>query len=502
MKTKRVWNSLLCSVLSVCLLALCLFLPAAADEVLNPAVHEVVRVVGVQEAVSAGATATSLRFVGAVDSLNFARVGFLIAARWRDADGAIHIGSQTVDKWTTSVYTSVLANGADGCRAVTAAELGATYIFALSVLEVPIGADVQVDFTVTPYSLAADLSPVEDNYMKYTANPVAYSFVNGKFTKTADPLRATLARAAGTDLRVMHSNVLGTIDSARAAIISERGRAELLADTYRAYAPDVITFNEMNADRPDARITPHVKELLSDDYIFVNAAYLALYPDLPNQSSVDVRVVQRTYAFPIAYRRDAGLTLIDAGFSYFNGEMVSYHGCSWAVFERTDGNRFLVASAHLPKNVELNESGNEVASDKWARQVMEIVNVARARYGNLPLILNADWYFAQNAWAVAYNYMIAQGLEDASETALAKHSVGMGTFHEFGVEQTGRIEEDIVFVTSTYVKPLAHKVIVDYYTNNSSDHYPVLADLQLFRTPFEELSSGTPMQIDFTAFFG
>lgn len=278
-----------------------------------------------------------------------------------------------------------------------------------------------------------------------------------------------IPRSAGTDLRVMHSNVLGTLGEKENGYTDEQ-RAELLADTYLLYYPDVLTLNEMNPGA-NRTMTNALIRLLSPYYTFVDATYLGLYPDVAGQ---DGRTTARQYSFPVAYRKDAGLRVLDAGFNYL-ADMLPYHGCAWTVLETAEGNRFLAASVHLSENVD----DNKKASTRWVENVMEIVNVARDRFGKLPLVLNGDWYFAQTGtYKVAYNYMIAQNLADVSETADAKHSVGCGTFHTIGMEQRNRIEEDLIFITPEWFRVLSHKVLVDFYTTNGSDHYPVLADLQ------------------------
>ncbi len=89
-----------------------------------------------------------VRFIGSIDSLEYAEVGFVITAQ----DGAY--------KWEKSVskvYTTVLAN--NGLKEYTAAELrkgSSGYIYALSITDVPIKAEggeiaLDVTFIVTPY---------------------------------------------------------------------------------------------------------------------------------------------------------------------------------------------------------------------------------------------------------------------------------------------------------------------------------------------------------------
>lgn len=289
--------------------------------------------------------------------------------------------------------------------------------------------------------------------------------INGNIRNTADP--KALARYEGTDLRLMHSNVL--LSESVANNYTPQQRAELLVDTYLIYSPDIITFNEMIEGRA---ITSYIRIMLAEYYTFVDADYLELFED---PETMDANLKARNYATPIAYRKDAGLTPLKSGFSYLS-DMISYHGAAWTVFEMENGNRFVALSAHF--------SENKDADGKWittfAEDTIRILNVARKEYGDLPVVMNGDWFAWQKT--APYLYFTELGFVDASETAIKQHSVGIGTFHDVGVGETGRAEEDIVFINPGWFTALAHKNLVDFYTVNGSDHYPVLVDIRFNRS--------------------
>ena len=131
---------------------------------------------------------TSVRFIGALDNLNYSQVGFLITAKWKDASGAVHVGTKTVDKGTPTVYTSIRVTTNSGYQVVTAADLGVQYLVAVVIDGVPIGDAVQVDFTITPYSVPIGETPAADqsNYTRYITQ--TFSFVNGVYENAASPL--------------------------------------------------------------------------------------------------------------------------------------------------------------------------------------------------------------------------------------------------------------------------------------------------------------------------
>ena len=280
-------------------------------------------------------------------------------------------------------------------------------------------------------------------------------------------------RPEETDLRVMQSNVKDD------GLNNDPIRADLLFRTYIAYAPDVITFNELNPrdSKAEGNIPLRLKQLLEPYYTILDGAeYLPIFsePEKP-----DFRVAQRKFGFPVAYRKNAGLTLIDSAFSYHT-RMEYFHGTAWAVLEK-NGFRFLVAANHLAENVTVDENGVKTTSTVWVEQVMQVLRAAKDRHGELPMILNGDWYFARNLRADVYQYMLAQGLNDTSQSALVKCSEGIGTFHNLGEAQTNWAHEDIIFASTGAFRALRHEVVVNDDTIRGSDHYPVVADLQFIR---------------------
>ncbi|MBR7098916.1 MAG: hypothetical protein IKC59_05825 [Clostridia bacterium] len=281
--------------------------------------------------------------------------------------------------------------------------------------------------------------------------------------------RRAYERVEGTDIRVMQSNVLGTIRD-RENGYTDQQRLELLVDTYLFYMPDVITFNELHNNRD--MLFRKMKAMLETYYTFVEAEYLDLFPEITGSTA--------TCSTLIAYRNGADLTVLDAGYSYLS-DAVNYHGAQWAVFETADGNRFLVTAVHLSQNTD--KEGNEITA--WAEDVMEIVNVAREDYGDLPVVMGGDWYFGKGWYGEAYDYIIEQGFDDASEVATNKYSPAIGTSHTIGIGKQDGVEQDLIFINPQWFKALSHKIVVDFYTVNSSDHYPVFADLQFLKSSGE-----------------
>ena len=81
-----------------------------------------------------------VRFVATLDSLAFDAVGFEVVAYWQDAEGAL--ATKTYSVSCKTVYEEILAKDEAGVPiAVTASSLGAEYIYALSIVNVPATAE-------------------------------------------------------------------------------------------------------------------------------------------------------------------------------------------------------------------------------------------------------------------------------------------------------------------------------------------------------------------------
>lgn len=300
--------------------------------------------------------------------------------------------------------------------------------------------------------------------------------VSGDIKNSTD--KKAMDRVEGTDIRVMQNNVLRAVYANEYQTdYTEQQRAELLADTYLMYLPDVIILNEMINGMELPAMLP---TLLSEYYEFTDAEYLGLYEDPEKGSGLHYQNLKdRKYATLIAYRKGAGLTEIESGFSYLSN-MISYHGVSWTVFEKSDGNRFLAVSAHLSNNKNTDGTYGTTYTD----DLLKIINVARTKYGDLPVIVAGDFFFYNAPNCAPYNLIIESGFADVSETADNKHSEGIGTSHALGEGSQGgySTEVDMIFVSADWFVPLSHKIIISVGTVNGSDHYPVLSDIKFSKS--------------------
>lgn len=124
---------------------------------------------------TAGGT-QSVRFIGALQTLQASAVGFEITATYLE-DGVLK--TKSWNRETGTVYTSVMATVDGETTKVSANELGGSYVVAIAVENVPVGIG-QIDFTIRAY-LTVD-------GVKAYSEAMTVSFVNGEYSAEAAPL--------------------------------------------------------------------------------------------------------------------------------------------------------------------------------------------------------------------------------------------------------------------------------------------------------------------------
>jgi endonuclease/exonuclease/phosphatase family metal-dependent hydrolase len=137
-----------------------------------------------------------------------------------------------------------------------------------------------------------------------------------------------------------------------------------------------------------------------------------------------------------------------------------------------NGRKFIVSVSHY---------ADSRSDNKWAKEHLAAINDAQSKNGGkLPVILTGDLYtsYASSSSASGYKYIVSQGLYDAQRDAKlnANLDIAHGTFHQIGKRQTGRISEDFIFYTKE-MSALAFKVLTSKDIDDTSDHYPVIADI-------------------------
>lgn len=311
--------------------------------------------------------------------------------------------------------------------------------------------------------------------------------VSGNIKAEIDTLeKSMLERADGTDLRVFHWNMAApyhdpNVTKPPVVYDSAITRGEVMADIILQLLPDIITTNEFyeshngNTDFFDA-----VMGELGEYYTCLKSPY-----DKGKPIAGADAIPGKTINSNIIYRNDAELSVVGSSWRYStektttsgtnpNG-FVYYHGSHTAVFSTKDGTKFIVSTSHY---------ADSRSSNKWAKEHLSAISDTQAKYGEgklLPVILTGDLYtgYTSSSANSGYKYLVSQGLKDAQRTALvnANNNISHGTFHNIGERQTTRISEDFVWYTDE-MQALAFKVLTSKDIDDTSDHYPVIADIK------------------------
>lgn len=255
----------------------------------------------------------------------------------------------------------------------------------------------------------------------------------------------TIERTEGTELRVMNNNVLWL--PPQNALLSTNARMAVIAEAFDHYAPDVFTLQEMEEG---------IKKIL-----------------LPLLTATDDKyaIAPSDGWSVIVYNTDL-LTLIESGYEYFEPYERS-KGFAWAVFEMTDGRRFIVTSAHYVLNPKEDESQGPILRGLNSLQKLEKINALRQTY-QCGAISGGDYFCSKGG--PAYENMMQGGFIDPAETATVKKMANVETHHTLGEpNETGK-GIDLILCTPDFA-PLTHRIMVrNPYLMHATDHTPEYVD--------------------------
>lgn len=300
------------------------------------------------------------------------------------------------------------------------------------------------------------------------------------------------ARADETDLRVMHWNMAAPYLQTNGAIYTDnRARGEIMADSILQLYPDILTTNEFYASHNgDTTFYNAVMGELGEYYNVLESRY---EQDKPIEGADAIS--GKTINSNIIYKKSAGMTVISSGWRYASEKTatteenpdgwVYYHGYHTAVFKTYYGDRFIISVAH---------NADSRMETKWVQEqlaAVEDARVASESADNISVILTGDMYTFVNhsadASGAGYHYLQSQGYLDAQISALVNANAPdgcidldnrkHGTFHDIGIKQVQRASEDFIW-TKNGLTALKFKVLTFKEVQDTSDHYPVVADLK------------------------
>ena len=284
-------------------------------------------------------------------------------------------------------------------------------------------------------------------------------------------------RAEGTDLRVMHWNMAAPyLNDANKVYTDNSIRGEIMADMILYFFPDIITTNEFYLGHGSNKLYAAVMKELSEYYDILDDSPYEIGKPNPDSKPKNQFKLGPTIHENILHKKELGFKVKWSGWRY-NYENVYYHGYHTAVFERPNGQNLIVAVGHY---------ADSRTSTRCAEEHLAAINDAIAASGvsaSTPTIITGDMYTWNNnsdgVYATGYNFWVDQGYSDSqvSATVNGNKTQYHGTFHTIGVEQGGRAGEDFVWYKNG-LEALCYKVLVNQLSTDTSDHYPVMADLK------------------------
>ncbi len=276
----------------------------------------------------------------------------------------------------------------------------------------------------------------------------------------------------GGDIRIMSNNVWDC-DSNKPAWeaigenCSAKTRAEGLAATYMAYAPDVICLQEMSI-----LMIGHIRKHLRDNGFSYDLLSYTVGSDADNTC--------------ILYRTDT-LKLLDKGHHEFtygnNGGSKSY---TWGYFEqKATGKTFAALSTHMWYKSESEAPGSDKSRENQAAEIVAAMNKVIEKY-NCPVFIMGD--FNTRTTTDAFKVFTDGGFKNtyslASEFAdnhKGRHTCGAEGFaleNSSGTYSRDAIDHILLKNgenTNIYVFDHARP----YFYIKLSDHYPVFVDATL-----------------------
>jgi len=295
------------------------------------------------------------------------------------------------------------------------------------------------------------------------------TILSGDVIKDIDA-EGMLTRASKTDLRVLNFNIYGATYNFQDWTFFENNveRGEFVGDMLLAYAPDVITTNELYRN---SGTLSGIMYQISDYYTLIESPYDDGYP-FDNSTSGGLANPEQIFI-----KKSCNFKVIDSGWRYLSeggkGNPVTYHGIHWAVLQNTAGKKFIVSVGHY---------GESNSTDVYAREHKAAIDMAQASSGSktaLPVIAAGD-FFSRVGSGKAYLYhtdtcKLIDPQRDASINV--NGSIKQATCHGFGKNADNGTRYDFILHSDKF-KALKFKVLKSEELLYASDHYPVCVDLK------------------------
>jgi len=268
----------------------------------------------------------------------------------------------------------------------------------------------------------------------------------------------------GAELRIMTFNVLGSGQE-------PKKRYPHIQETILTYMPDVVGFQECNADQHG-----NVINQLKDYYT------------LAQRSHADGTLIYT----PIIYLTEK-YTQIDSGVEWLDSRYTGTNtkSIAWVVLKSKEtGKTFAVVNMHgavistdykgfedMP-SAERSKLVNEWRVDN-VRQMLKVRDNIKAKHGDIAVVYTGDFNF--NSDSAAYSETKKAGLTEAEVSATGKKTTGFASFSgTAGVAPGAGKTIDHVFYDPDEATALRHHIARnEIYEYSASDHCAVWADLYI-----------------------
>lgn len=266
------------------------------------------------------------------------------------------------------------------------------------------------------------------------------------------------------DMRILYHNIVGySLDKCPV-----EDRSDMMLAVYSTYNPEILCWQEASAKQRDDARSLQLKNWLKENYTEI------CYKDKGGLGN------------PIFYRKDAGLTLLDSGYSRARS---GDKGSTWAVFQRADGTIFGVTNSHFAANTNANndaELGNQYRTQDAENLVNAIAGI-RETYGGITIISGGD--YNSNPGSTAYYRLTGSGMTPVRN--IAAYHTPFSAHHAYPeVAKASGLYTMMYNLTAPVANAIDHimhsgeavtihsyKILSDPFSLTSSDHAPHYVDI-------------------------
>lgn len=252
------------------------------------------------------------------------------------------------------------------------------------------------------------------------------------------------------DVRIMSANLLAHYQSWGGIPIGDRDL--MFRDVLNEYLPDVVGLQEICEDWHSS-----LNENLPENYSFVQT-------DSQGDFVHMTTMIYNTDTVTLKYCGEIEFSRLDDKRT---------RRAVWAVFETNDGLRFAVTSTHFSFLKGENDTEGLEITNAQAEEMCRLSEQIKTEY-NCPVFLTGDFNTRESdgkneQYSATYN-KLCEFLTDAKYVALS-------TFDGDGYS-IDKPYIDHIFINGE-AKVLSFGIVSDTKWKNMSDHYPILADVQL-----------------------